>query len=62
MSFNLCHSHGRRLIALQDEVPLSEKLDQIMAWVDLPLENRPQFISSLSFPAGRWIRGIDGLF
>ena len=62
MFSNLRHSHGRRLTVLQDEVPLSEKLDQIMAWVDLPLENRPQFISSLSFPAGRRIQGTDGLF
>ena len=58
MSFNLCHSRGRRLTVPQDEVPLSEKLDQIMTWVDLPLEKRPQFISSLSFPTGRRTRGL----
>ena len=30
--------------ALQDKVPLREKLDQILTWIDLPLEQRPQFI------------------
>jgi hypothetical protein len=61
VSFNLCRSHGRSLIVLQDKVPLSEKLDQIMAWIDLPLETRPQFISGLLVPAGRCIRGTDRL-
>ncbi|KAI0769919.1 Phosphodiest-domain-containing protein [Fomes fomentarius] len=28
----------------RDRVPLQEKLDQILAWIDLPLETRPQFI------------------
>ncbi|TFY77705.1 hypothetical protein EWM64_g6306 [Hericium alpestre] len=27
-----------------DKVPLQEKLDQIMEWIDLPLEKRPQLI------------------
>ncbi|KAF9783199.1 Phosphodiest-domain-containing protein [Thelephora terrestris] len=29
----------------EETVPLSEKLDQILGWIDLPLEVRPQFIS-----------------
>ncbi|OSD07488.1 Phosphodiest-domain-containing protein [Trametes coccinea BRFM310] len=28
----------------KDKVPLKEKLDQILAWIDLPLDKRPQFI------------------
>ncbi|EMD40100.1 hypothetical protein CERSUDRAFT_122188 [Gelatoporia subvermispora B] len=28
----------------RDKVPLQEKLDQIMAWIDLPLSERPQLI------------------
>ncbi|KAJ3553887.1 hypothetical protein NM688_g3383 [Phlebia brevispora] len=28
----------------KDKVPLKEKHDQIMTWIDLPLEKRPQFI------------------
>ncbi|KAI0647781.1 Phosphodiest-domain-containing protein [Trametes meyenii] len=28
----------------RDKVPLKEKLDQIVSWIDLPLEKRPQFI------------------
>ena len=28
----------------QDKVPLQEKLDQILEWIDLPLEERPQLI------------------
>ncbi|KAF8906136.1 Phosphodiest-domain-containing protein [Mucidula mucida] len=28
----------------KDKVPLQEKLDQIMAWIDLPFEQRPQLI------------------
>lgn len=28
----------------QDKVPLKEKLDQITAWIDLPIEERPQLI------------------
>ncbi|KAA1469665.1 Phosphodiest-domain-containing protein [Dentipellis sp. KUC8613] len=28
----------------RDKVPLSEKLDQITSWIDLPLEERPQLI------------------
>ena len=36
---------GQSLTVFQDKVPLSEKLDQIMTWIDLPLEKRPQFIS-----------------
>jgi len=28
----------------RDKVPLSEKHDQIMSWIDLPLESRPQLI------------------
>ncbi|CDO76499.1 hypothetical protein BN946_scf184622.g7 [Trametes cinnabarina] len=31
-------------IPWKDKVPLKEKLDQILAWIDLPLEKRPQFI------------------
>ena len=31
----------------QDKVPLKEKLDQIMRWVDLPLDNRPQLIMGM---------------
>ena len=31
----------------QDKVPLKEKLDQIMRWVDLPLDNRPQLITGM---------------
>jgi hypothetical protein len=31
-------------LGFQDKVPLSEKLDQILQWVDLPLEKRPQLI------------------
>ena len=29
----------------QDNVPMKEKLDQILAWIDMPLETRPQFIT-----------------
>ncbi|TFK87336.1 Phosphodiest-domain-containing protein [Polyporus arcularius HHB13444] len=28
----------------KDKVPLQEKFDQILAWIDMPLEKRPQFI------------------
>ena len=28
----------------QDKVPLSEKLDQILRWIDFPLDTRPQLI------------------
>ena len=28
----------------QDKVPLQKKLDQILEWIDLPLEERPQLI------------------
>ena len=28
----------------QDKVPLKKKLDQITAWIDLPIEERPQLI------------------
>ncbi|KAF9783811.1 alkaline-phosphatase-like protein [Thelephora terrestris] len=38
-------------IPWRDKVPLGEKLDQIMAWIDLPLEKRPQFISAYE-PSG----------
>ena len=31
-----------------------------MAWIDLPLEERPQFISGLLFPVGRRIFGTYG--
>ncbi|CCL98853.1 uncharacterized protein FIBRA_00859 [Fibroporia radiculosa] len=31
-------------IPWRDQVPLQEKLDQIMTWIDLPLEERPQLI------------------
>ncbi|PCH39896.1 Phosphodiest-domain-containing protein [Wolfiporia cocos MD-104 SS10] len=31
-------------IPWRDRVPLKEKLDQIMSWIDLPLEERPQLI------------------
>ncbi|RPD62707.1 Phosphodiest-domain-containing protein [Lentinus tigrinus ALCF2SS1-7] len=31
-------------IPWKDKVPLKEKLDQILAWIDMPLEKRPQFI------------------
>ena len=48
MSFISCHDRGR-IVVLQDKVPLNEKLDQIMAWIDLPLEKRPQFISGSFF-------------
>lgn len=33
---------------VQDKVPLQEKLDQILAWVDLPIDERPQLIMGLS--------------
>jgi len=32
-------------ILWRDHVPLEEKLDQILAWIDLPLEERPQLIT-----------------
>jgi hypothetical protein len=32
----------------KDHVPLSAKLDQILAWVDLPLEKRPQLLMGRS--------------
>ncbi|KAF7298845.1 Type I phosphodiesterase nucleotide pyrophosphatase [Mycena indigotica] len=28
----------------KDKVPLAEKLDQLLAWIDLPLETRPQLL------------------
>ena len=28
-------------------MPLSEKLDQLMAWIDLPLDERPQLLLGL---------------
>ena len=31
----------------QDKVPMQDKLDQILAWIDLPLEKRPQLITGL---------------
>ena len=42
-------SHGQWLTLHQNHVPLGEKLDQIMTWIDLPLEKRPQFISGFQF-------------
>ena len=33
-----------QFLGLQDKVPLSEKLDQILQWIDLPLNARPQLI------------------
>jgi hypothetical protein len=38
----------------QNNVPLSEKLDQIMAWIDLPLQDRPQFISGIFAGSLTW--------
>lgn len=32
------------LSSTQDRVPLDEKLDQILTWIDLPLERRPQLL------------------
>lgn len=32
------------LFCSKDKVPMKEKHDQIMSWIDLPLEKRPQFI------------------
>jgi len=32
-------------VLFREPVPLSVKLDQILAWIDLPLEERPQLIS-----------------
>ena len=32
---------------LQDKVSLQDKLDQILAWIDMPLEKRPQFIMGM---------------
>ena len=48
----------------QEPVTLGEKLDQTMAWIDLPLEERPQFISGFLFPVPRWLLGLgtDDLF
>lgn len=43
---------------LQEPVTLNEKLDQIMAWIDLPLEERPQFISGSISSLGRWLEGL----
>jgi hypothetical protein len=39
-------SRGRQhfLSSNQDKVPLEEKLEQILTWIDLPLEKRPQLI------------------
>ena len=34
--------------AAQDHVPLKEKLDQILSWIDMPIETRPQFIMGSS--------------
>lgn len=36
------------IVVIQDKVPLQEKLDQILEWIDLPIETRPQFIMGLS--------------
>jgi hypothetical protein len=38
-------------LQIQNKVPLKEKLDQIIDWIDLPLEERPQLImgASLAF-------------
>ena len=33
--------------SLQDKVSLQDKLDQILAWIDMPLEKRPQFIMGM---------------
>jgi hypothetical protein len=32
----------------KNHVPLSVKLDQILAWVDLPVEKRPQLLMGTS--------------
>ena len=32
---------------MQDKVSLQDKLDQILAWIDMPLEKRPQFIMGM---------------
>ncbi|KAF9454872.1 Phosphodiest-domain-containing protein [Macrolepiota fuliginosa MF-IS2] len=34
------------MIPWRDHVPLDEKLDQILQWIDLPLEERPQLITA----------------
>ena len=38
----------------KNKVPLSEKLDQVLKWIDLPLDERPQLIvgqSNLKYAA-----------
>lgn len=52
MSVPLDLGRKRGLTPLQEQVPLSEKLEQITAWIDLPLEKRPQFIAGLSLVTG----------
>ena len=44
------HLSWKILTVLQETVTLSEKLNQILEWIDLPLDERPQFISGLLFP------------
>ena len=44
----LYHIISIKSFLAKDHVPLSEKLDQILAWVDLPLEKRPQLIMGIS--------------
>jgi len=31
----------------QDKVPLGQKLDQLMKWIDLPFDKRPQFLMGM---------------
>ena len=33
--------------AVQDHVPLKHKLNQILSWIDMPIETRPQFIMGM---------------
>ena len=37
-------THQQFLSSRQDKVPLDEKLEQILTWIDLPLEKRPQLL------------------
>ena len=39
-----CYPVAHEYTFRQDKVPLKEKLDQITAWIDLPIEERPQLI------------------
>jgi hypothetical protein len=50
---------------MQDKIPLKVKHDQLMAWIDLPFDERPQLLMGafrsvieMSFSLNSWILSV----